>query len=167
MTEDTPVRRLDLDQQSHWRALLRGTAALLETRGRDSETATGLSLAAELEHSRSRLTHTVRRMETEGLVGRCSTEGDGRGVSCTLTDAGYARLVDAAPRHVESVRKRLVDVSQWGAAGCARRGVRVDRGRDRGRAVVLSPVPRGVHGTQQSLRDLSHVTHPRPSASAR
>lgn len=132
MTTDPDVRWLDREQQRQWRSLLRGTALLLESLGRDLESTTGLSLseyeilvrlseapgrsmrmsalADQLVHSRSRLTHTVRRMEGQGLVARTSTEGDGRGVNCRLTDTGMATLVAAAPRHVASVRRRLVDV---------------------------------------------------------
>ncbi len=80
------------------------------------------ALADNLVHSRSRLTHTVRRMEDKGLVSRCRADGDGRGVQCTLTEAGHEALVAAAPIHVDSVRARLVDaldpvqLEQLGAA---------------------------------------------------
>jgi DNA-binding MarR family transcriptional regulator len=67
-------------------------------------------LAGELAHSRSRLTHTVRRMEAAGLVERAPCLEDARGVNCTMTETGWQRLVAAAPAHVASVRARLVDV---------------------------------------------------------
>ncbi|TDE91697.1 MarR family transcriptional regulator [Occultella glacieicola] len=124
------VRWLDAEQQAAWRALLTGTSVLFEALGRDLEHGTGLSLheyevlvrlseapgrvlrmsvlAEELVHSRSRLTHTVSRMERDGLVSRCSSSQDGRGVDCMLTDAGMARLEEAAPVHVASVRRRLI-----------------------------------------------------------
>jgi DNA-binding MarR family transcriptional regulator len=66
-------------------------------------------LADLVVHSRSRLTHTVRRMEQRGLVRRQSCEQDGRGVLCTLTAQGFAVLVEAAPGHVEAVRAALFD----------------------------------------------------------
>lgn len=66
-------------------------------------------LAAEVAISRSRLTHIVSRMEGRDLLRRSTTCGDGRGVLCTMTDAGYRLLVDAAPSHVMSVREHFVD----------------------------------------------------------
>lgn len=67
-------------------------------------------LASALVHSRSRLTHTVGRMEGRGLVERRSCAEDGRGVLCVLTDAGRATLARHAPAHVGSVRENLFDV---------------------------------------------------------
>ncbi len=126
------VRWLDEDQQHSWRAYRDGTARLMDALGHALEEETGLSLAeyevlvrlseapgrtlrmselaGELAHSRSRLTHTIRRMEQSGLVERAPCLQDARGVNCTLTDAGWRRLVDAAPAHVDSVRRHLVDV---------------------------------------------------------
>lgn len=66
-------------------------------------------LAARAVNSRSRLTHTVARMEERGLVRRTPCVEDGRGVMCTLTDAGYQAIVDAAPGHVEAVRSVVFD----------------------------------------------------------
>lgn len=66
-------------------------------------------LAASVGHSRSRLTHTVKRMEQDGYVTRTSCDSDGRGVQATMTDEGMALLVRAAPAHVDSVRRVFVD----------------------------------------------------------
>ena len=66
-------------------------------------------LAAQVTHSRSRITHTVSRMESRGLVIRRPAEGDGRGVDCTLTDDGFRFLSEAAVPHVKSVRTHLFD----------------------------------------------------------
>lgn len=126
------VRWLTADEQRAWRAYRDGTARLLDILAHDLEQDTGLSLgeyevlvrlseapgrtlrmselAGELAHSRSRLTHTIRRMEAAGLVGRTPCAEDARGVNCTMTPTGWERLVAAAPVHVESVRARLVDV---------------------------------------------------------
>ena len=123
---------LDSEQQQHWRRFLIGSWALLNALERDLEEGAQLSmseyevlvrlseaedrslrmsqLADQVVASRSRLTHTVRRMEEAGLVLRRSSTGDRRGVDCVLTDDGFARLVSAAPHHVASVRARLVDV---------------------------------------------------------
>ncbi|WP_157773393.1 MarR family winged helix-turn-helix transcriptional regulator [Brachybacterium vulturis] len=67
-------------------------------------------LADQVVHSRSRLTHTIGRMERRGLVERVRCTDDGRGRQAQLTEAGEAMLVRAAPTHVRSVRERLLDV---------------------------------------------------------
>lgn len=67
-------------------------------------------LAEAARQSRSRLTHTVARMEKKQLLVREPCSSDRRGVIATLADAGYELLETAAPAHVESVREVLVDV---------------------------------------------------------
>lgn len=59
--------------------------------------------------SRSRLSHAVARLEERGWVRRESCETDRRGQVATLTDEGLAVLVAAAPGHVESVRRYVID----------------------------------------------------------
>ncbi|MFT3889407.1 MAG: MarR family transcriptional regulator [Arachnia sp.] len=66
-------------------------------------------LAASVGHSRSRLTHTVKRMESAGWIVRSSCDSDGRGVQASLTPEGFALLQRAAPAHVDSVRRVFVD----------------------------------------------------------
>jgi len=79
-------------------------------------------LAERVVNSRSRLTHTVARMEQRGLVRRRPCDEDGRGVWCILTDEGMAAIEAAAPGHVAEVRAALFDpltpaeVEQFGAA---------------------------------------------------
>ena len=67
-------------------------------------------LAERVMSSRSRLTHQIDRMISAGLVERSLCEEDKRGFNAVLTESGYQKLVAAAPSHVESVRKHLVDV---------------------------------------------------------
>ena len=67
-------------------------------------------LATDTTMSRSRLTHSVARMEKKGLLERFSIPEDGRGVNCAMTDAGWDLLVTAAPTHVAGVRSHLVDL---------------------------------------------------------
>lgn len=67
-------------------------------------------LAEALAHSRSRVTHTVARMEQAGLVSRASSPEDGRGIVASLTEQGYALLERVAPFHVGGVRDHLVDL---------------------------------------------------------
>lgn len=68
-------------------------------------------LADALAHSRSRVTHTIRRMEAAGLVERTSSPDDGRGVIASLTDKGMELLESIAPIHVNGVRDHLVDLA--------------------------------------------------------
>jgi DNA-binding MarR family transcriptional regulator len=66
-------------------------------------------LADLVVNSRSRLTHTVRRLEERGWVTREECEEDRRGILCALLDEGFAVLDAAAPGHVEEVRSILFD----------------------------------------------------------
>ncbi|WP_342319538.1 MarR family winged helix-turn-helix transcriptional regulator [Corynebacterium mayonis] len=66
-------------------------------------------LCANLDWDRSRTSHQVTRMQRRGLVSKCKSPGDARGVLVILTDEGQARLRQAAPDHVESVRRVIFD----------------------------------------------------------
>ncbi len=66
-------------------------------------------LAARVHQSRSRLTHTIGRMEQSHTVRRTRSKHDGRGVVAELTDDGFALLERTAPHHVDSVRRIFVD----------------------------------------------------------
>jgi DNA-binding MarR family transcriptional regulator len=67
-------------------------------------------LAARLLWSSSRLAHHVGRMERRGLVARAAVDSDGRGAEVVLTARGRQVLEEAAPGHLESVRRHLVDL---------------------------------------------------------
>ncbi|MCL6422859.1 MarR family transcriptional regulator [Brachybacterium sp. JHP9] len=67
-------------------------------------------LADQVVHSRSRLTHTIARLEKRGIVERVRCSADGRGREAVLTAAGIDLLRRAAPVHVQSVRDLLLDV---------------------------------------------------------
>ena len=82
-------------------------ALLSETDGRRLRMA---ELAAAVHQSRSRLTHTVTRMENAGLVVRRNCPEDRRGVWAELTAEGFALLETAVPSHVETVRRTFIDV---------------------------------------------------------
>jgi DNA-binding MarR family transcriptional regulator len=131
MSDGRGTRWLDADQQKSWRAFVVGVTLLLDRLDADLQRAFDLSLteyeilvrlserperqmrmaqlADALAHSRSRVTHTVTRMQKAGLVTRTSSPEDGRGIVCCLTDKGYALLVEAAVVHVNGVREYLVD----------------------------------------------------------
>ncbi len=132
MTTTAPpaARWLTDDQQRAWRAYLLGSLVLSERldaqlREHDLDLAeyeilVTLSEAADrqlrmaeladaVHQSRSRLTHTVTRMEKRGLIERSTCPVDRRGVWANLTDAGFRLLEEAAPSHVECVRQNFVD----------------------------------------------------------
>lgn len=125
---------LDADQQQNWRAFLVGSTLLMDTLDRELRQAHGLSMAEyeilvrlsetpdrtlrmaqiadSMQHSRSRVTHTVSRMEKAGLIQRCAAADDKRGVDARMTDEGWALLRAAAHTHVTGVRAHFVDVAE-------------------------------------------------------
>jgi len=131
--EAPQTRWLTSDQQRAWRAFVIGMTLLTDTLDRELRHAHGISLgeyeilvrlsespgrsmrmaqiAESMQHSRSRVTHTVTRMEKAGLITRCAAEGDRRGVEAQMTDRGWNLLVEAAPTHVTGVREHFVDLA--------------------------------------------------------
>ena len=127
------TRWLDEDQQRSWRALIMGTTLLMDRLDADLRASFQISLteyeilvrlseqpgrqlrmaqlADAMCHSRSRVTHTVQRMQKAGLVERIDSPEDGRGVLARMTDPGYALLERAAHVHVAGVRANLVDLA--------------------------------------------------------
>ena len=125
---DTPW--LDAEQQRIWRVFLGGTTVLMDRLDRDLRTQHGISmpeyeilvrlseapgrairmaeLADAVSHSRSRVTHTIARLEREGIVLRGQCSDDGRGVSAVLTDHGFGVLEQAAHTHVTGVHTYLI-----------------------------------------------------------
>ncbi|MEV8419674.1 MarR family winged helix-turn-helix transcriptional regulator [Streptomyces niveus] len=67
-------------------------------------------LADRMLWSRSRLSHHLARMQQRGLVVREECETDGRGAVVVLTDEGTRTIEQAAPPHVESVRRHFIDL---------------------------------------------------------
>jgi DNA-binding MarR family transcriptional regulator len=67
------------------------------------------SLAQATNATLPRLSHVVRRLEDRGLVERFPCPEDGRATNARLTDAGWAALAAAAPRHVTTVRSNVLD----------------------------------------------------------
>lgn len=66
-------------------------------------------LAGELHLSPSGLTRRLDGLVRAGLVSRQPSAEDRRVLLAVLTDAGLERITDAAPAHVASVRRRLLD----------------------------------------------------------
>ncbi|GAA2719125.1 MarR family winged helix-turn-helix transcriptional regulator [Cellulomonas aerilata] len=67
------------------------------------------ALAARTNATLPRLSHVVSRMEERDLVRRSPCLQDRRAFNVTLTDTGWATLVDAAPGHVATVREHVID----------------------------------------------------------
>ncbi len=123
---------LSKDQQAVWRSWIAASTLLPFQLGKDLQTKHGLTisdyeilvhlsespersmrmseLADRVLLSRSRLTHQIDRMEISGFVTRVSCPGDKRGQLATMTEAGWVKLVAAAPDHVTNVRKHMLDV---------------------------------------------------------
>lgn len=114
MTDADPW--LTPEQQDAWRQYLRGYRALevaldgdLVTLGMSLAEYEILSMLSEADgqrmrmgaladivvQSRSRITHTAKRLETRGWVTREACKGDARGVELVLTEQGMAALVPA------------------------------------------------------------------------
>ncbi|SER78118.1 MarR family winged helix-turn-helix transcriptional regulator [Corynebacterium cystitidis] len=127
----TEARWLNDEEQEFWRAMLatsrKITRAMDETLLAGSDLSTSefsvlvalseaedcelrlRDLCADLDWDRSRTSHQITRMERRGLVTKKKSPGDARGVVVSLTDEGWRRLEQAAPEHVESVRRLVFD----------------------------------------------------------
>ncbi|GAA1866771.1 MarR family transcriptional regulator [Asanoa iriomotensis] len=125
------TRWLDDQEQAAWRAFLGATRALMDALDRELQHEAGMPhayyeilvrLSEAPEHmmrmseladacgsSRSRLSHAVARLEESGWVRRQDCPTDRRGQLAVLTEEGYRVLVEAAPGHVEGVRRHLFD----------------------------------------------------------
>ena len=66
-------------------------------------------LAEKTILSRSRLSHRIKYMEGKGWVERQKCASDKRGTWAVMTTKGWNTIVKAAPDHVASIRKRLID----------------------------------------------------------
>jgi len=129
--EQEGFSRLDEIEMDAWRSFLAASTSVTARLNRELEAGCGISmheyeilvrlseapehtlrmstLAEHVSHSRSRLTHTVRRLESAGYVERTSCDSDRRGVNCLLTQAGLDFLHDAAPVHLDGVRRHVID----------------------------------------------------------
>lgn len=66
-------------------------------------------LAAQIGWERSRLSHQLRRMEERGLTERRASVEDGRTTNVILTENGRQSIEEAAPGHVDLVRRLFFD----------------------------------------------------------
>jgi DNA-binding MarR family transcriptional regulator len=124
-------RWLDPEEQTIWRAYVLATRLLWGELERDMQRGAGMpltyyeilstlseaesgalrmtELSTILQVSPSRLSHAISRLTEWGLVRREVCSSDRRGWIAVLTDEGLARVREAAPIHVESVRRHLFD----------------------------------------------------------
>ncbi|MFC9896079.1 MarR family winged helix-turn-helix transcriptional regulator [Nocardia sp. NPDC127579] len=65
-------------------------------------------LASKANSSLSRLSHVVSKLERLGWAERSAQAGR-RGVQAVLTDAGYQKVVTAAPGYLDAVRHLVFD----------------------------------------------------------
>ncbi|MCD4523689.1 MarR family winged helix-turn-helix transcriptional regulator [Nocardioides sp. cx-173] len=66
-------------------------------------------IAAQSSASPSRVSNVVARLEGRGWVTRRPDEHDRRSTIATLTEAGWDKVVAAAPGHIAEVRRLLID----------------------------------------------------------
>ena len=124
-------RWLTDDEQRAWRGLLEMTAQLNTALNRQLLEEHGLSLAdyavlvvlteapagqcrvfelsGALAWEQSRVSHQLSRMQRRGLITRQECPTDARGAVVVVTDAGRAAIEQAAPAHVEAVRRLVFD----------------------------------------------------------
>jgi DNA-binding MarR family transcriptional regulator len=126
------VRWLTAEEERVWRRWLTLNARLSATLHRELQDDAGLSmpdyevlvhltdspegrmrvtdLARLLQWERSRVSHHVTRMERRRLVQRVECAEDGRGAFIVITPQGRAAIEQAAPGHVETVRRLVFDI---------------------------------------------------------
>ena len=127
----TETHWLSAEEQVAWRSFVDGFRALIDVLDRQLQADSNLphtyfeiliplseaegrtlrmsELAEAARSSRSRLSHAVARLEQRGWVRRLNCPTDRRGQLAQLTDEGFAIVEAAAPGHVETVRKYLID----------------------------------------------------------
>ncbi|ALG86790.1 MarR family winged helix-turn-helix transcriptional regulator [Gordonia phthalatica] len=125
-------RWLSDDEYAAWRAYLDATRLLLTALDQQLVRDAGLSftdfellvalseapdrrlrmssLADAVMTTRSAVTRAMVRLVDAGWVKRTPCADDKRGAWANLTEAGAAKLAEAAPGHVEAVRGDLVDL---------------------------------------------------------
>ncbi|MFF5408489.1 MarR family winged helix-turn-helix transcriptional regulator [Streptomyces misionensis] len=118
-------------EEQAWRGMLRMHDLLVNRAGRTLQSKFGLSatdysVLAELTRARgdrlrvlelakvlgwekSRVSHHLSRMAKRGLIAREECVDDGRGAYIMVTPAGREALENAAPQHVEDVRRLFLD----------------------------------------------------------
>lgn len=132
MSDDDQVRWLSIQEMRTWRAFWATLVWLPARLDSQLKRDTGLSqpeyhtlsqlseapgrtcrlseLAATANMTLSHLSRVVTRLQAAGWLERRTDPADGRRTFATLTDSGVAKVVEAAPSHVEAVRRYVFDV---------------------------------------------------------
>ena len=125
------TRWLDDEEMAAWRGLVETFADLSATLEAELVEAHGISmgeyvtmvrlseaenrrlrmcdLAEQLHLSASGLTRRIEDLVRQGWVRREPDSADRRVINAVLTPEGFARLAEAAPTHVDGVRRHLLD----------------------------------------------------------
>ncbi|WP_409061078.1 MarR family winged helix-turn-helix transcriptional regulator [Streptomyces sp. SYP-A7185] len=129
--DDAPPRWLDPEEKAAWDSFIRMQEKLIGRLARRVQADSGMSaadyivlvsltergegrmrfldLAKLVEWEKSRMSHQVTRMAKRGLVVREECPDDGRGAFIVATPAGHRAIEEAAPQHVEHVRRLFID----------------------------------------------------------
>jgi DNA-binding MarR family transcriptional regulator len=67
------------------------------------------TLAQRTNATLPRLSHVARRLEGRGIIERFPCPDDGRATNARLTTAGWDAMTAAAPAHVNTVRRHVLD----------------------------------------------------------
>ncbi|CAL9324420.1 MarR family winged helix-turn-helix transcriptional regulator [Streptomyces sp. SudanB66_2053] len=128
---DAPPPWLTPEQKAAWDSFIRMQETLIGRLSRHIQSDSGMSasdylvlvnltergdgrmrfsdLVKGLEWEKSRVSHQITRMAKRGLVAKEECPDDGRGAFIVATPAGYKAIEEAAPQHVEHVRRLFID----------------------------------------------------------
>ncbi|MEU0376542.1 MarR family transcriptional regulator [Streptomyces cyaneofuscatus] len=127
---DAPPRWLTPEQQAAWDSFIRMQEKLIGRLSRQVQADSRMSpadyivlaklteaggrmrltdLAKLVEWEKSRMSHQVGRMAKRGLVAKEDCLDDGRGAFIVASPTGREAIEEAAPVHVEHVRRLFVD----------------------------------------------------------
>jgi hypothetical protein len=118
--DEQPLRPLDQTEESLVRALAHVMMALPRLVDADMVGDGGLPLSeytplmflSEAPHRRMRMSELAtvcNLLEKQGFVQRAKCQEDLRGWNAVLTDDGFARLQEAWPAHLASIRRHVLD----------------------------------------------------------
>jgi DNA-binding MarR family transcriptional regulator len=121
---------LDAAEEAFWRTFARAILVIPRSLDADQRSGSGLStaeygvlmslsesperrmrineIALHIGMSASRVSRIVGEFTRLGYTNRCTSEQDRRAQIAELTDAGLARLEEAWPAHLRSVRRRVM-----------------------------------------------------------
>ncbi|GID96457.1 MarR family winged helix-turn-helix transcriptional regulator [Amorphoplanes digitatis] len=102
-------RLLDADLERDQRMSLSEYTALRHLSEAEDRLMRMSELAAACDMSLSGMTRLASKLESLGYLRRIRCERDARGSNAVLTDAGLARLREAWPDHLASVRRHIFD----------------------------------------------------------